>query len=191
MHPDHGSGVALDERKAFQPLLRVARMFALFCFGGRVAREISLTKGKTAIVDDTDYELVCKYTWYAIERFGIWYARGRVNGKFTYMHRFILDAPNTQEVDHIDGDGLNNRRSNIRLASRSQNAMNRGMGIDNKAGFKGVHRTSCNLRPYRATIRVQGKSNHLGYFENPEEAARAYNIAAINNFGEFAKLNLV
>lgn len=156
-----------------------------------MAREISLSKGKAAIVDDADYELVCKYTWYAIERFGIWYARGRVNGKFISMHRLILDAPNTKEVDHIDGDGLNNRRSNIRLASRSQNAMNRGMNIDNKSGFKGVHRTSRNSRPYRATIRVQGKSKHLGYFDNLKEAAQAYNMAAVKYFAEFAKLNSV
>jgi len=153
-------------------------------------KKIQLTKGKTAIVDDGDYDLISTYKWYAEIRFGIWYAKGRVDGKMVFMHRFLLNAPSSLVVDHIDGDGLNNCRSNIRLATPSQNSMNQRVAVSNKTGYKGVHFVGT-MGKYRATIRVGGKSIHLGYFENREHAAMSYNAAARQYFGEFAQLNRV
>lgn len=90
-------------------------------------------------------------------------------------------------VDHIDGNGMNNRWANLRLATRAQNAANSGLSVANKTGFKGVCAGKAPGR-YRATIRIGGKQVSLGTFDNPEAAARAYRKAATEHHGEYARL---
>lgn len=104
------------------------------------------------------------------------------------MHRFILDAPHGMEVDHKNGDGLDCRRENMRLATRKQNAFNRKRPSVNTSGFKGVTLVKPTGK-WLAQIEVGGKNMHLGTYESKIEAARAYDKAAIKYHGEFARLN--
>ena len=152
--------------------------------------EIALTHGKVAVIDDEDLPLVVGLHWQAKPGAGgKWYARhvSRTSEGFwsVYMHRLILDA---EQVDHVNGDGLDNRRQNLRLATAHQNNRNRAPG--GSLGYKGVTLTKATGR-YRAVIRVEGQLKHLGYFTTPEQAALAYNSAARAFFGEFARLNVV
>ena len=156
-------------------------------------REIPLTKGKVALIDDEDYFWVSKHKWhYGEKRAGskIGYAkRGRkVSGKqlFVKMHRAIVACPDGFQVDHIDGNSLNNQKSNLRICTGTQNARN----VTSVAGcgFKGVSKVSY-LTKFRAKICHNGNRVHLGYFVTAIEAAIAYDAAAISRFGEFAKTN--
>ena len=156
--------------------------------------EISLTKGKVAIVDDQDGPLVMRYRWYAILNKGTWYARTslpRVDGiqKHVSMHRLILNATPGQQVDHRDGDGLNNRRCNLRRATQSENNFNRRRLRQVKTSkFKGV----CfrpQLNKWYAQIAKHGRVIYLGVFTHEEDAAQAYDGAAATLFGEFAAPN--
>lgn len=152
-------------------------------------REIKLTKGYVALVDDDDYELLSKYKWTALERGTCTYAVTMVT-----MHRLIKgEYKNTGAlVDHIDGNGLNNQKQNLRLANRRENTQNRRKA-QNKNGkpfssqYKGV---SFESNKWRSKIVVDGKKINLGRFENELDAAKAYDTAAIKYFGSFAKLNL-
>jgi hypothetical protein len=154
-----------------------------------MAREIELTQGKVALVDDADYECLNRLKWYAVCNHGHYYAyREMSKDKFMLMHRLILNAPAGLFVDHRDGDGLNNQRDNLRLATNSQNLFNRGKTKLNTSGYKGV---SWNDRKKRWMVRVEanGQSHFVGYFDDPEEAASAYDVAARELHGEFAFLN--
>ena len=107
------------------------------------------------------------------------------------MHRLITHAINERmEVDHIDGNRLNNCWINLRYADARQNAMNRGLYRTNTSGKKGVH-WSKHKRKWEATLRCQGKRYYLGSFDYIEDAARAYNEAAVNHFGDYARINPV
>lgn len=154
-------------------------------------KTISLTQSKVALVDDADYERLAVIKWCAVNVRGDdrkWYAYS--GGLRITMHRFILGAQKGQLVDHIDRDGLNNQRSNIRICTRTGNARNQGLSKRNSSGFKGVHRDHRAIaRPWIAHIAVNRKNRHLGRFATPEEAARAYNVAAVELHGEFASLN--
>ena len=154
--------------------------------------EIPLTKGFIAVVDDADAELVAGYRWYVIESTGRRqlrrYAHAKQGKATIYMHRLILAAPPRVHVDHWDHDGLNNRRENIRLATPSQNAAAGRMRSSNTSGFRGVSLAAKSVR-WRAEIMVAGRRSFLGRFDTPEDAARAYDAAALEAFGEFANLN--
>jgi hypothetical protein len=154
-------------------------------------KEIPLNKGYVALVDDSDYEELSKRRWfvhgpsdnnYAVTTTG-------TGGKHVYMHRLLLpcDDPGLQP-DHINGNRLDNRRSNLRLATRSQNNINRGPGRNSTTGIKGVHFCRARKR-WRAAIKCNRKFHHIGYFSDPMLAAMAYDKAAREMFGEFAWTN--
>lgn len=159
------------------------------------AVEIPITKGYTALVDPIDADLM-QFKWFVHERDRLNYARRnfgkRPNRKIRYMHQVILERSvgrmlnPTELVDHINGNGLDNRRSNLRIATSLENSQNRKMRIDNSTGFKGVcYRQKENK--YYAHIRINGKVKHLGSFFKAEDAHQAYCIAARKYFGEFAR----
>lgn len=156
-------------------------------------KEIPITKGYVALIEDESYELVSQFKWHAAEDLRTVYAATRVkkDGKrvTVKMHRLIMGNP-LGKVDHINGNGLDNRISNLRVATDSQNACNRRTPTHNKSGFKGVwwHKR---YQHWQASISVNGKRKHLGVFDTKEDAARAYNEAAKQHHGEFACLNVV
>ena len=152
--------------------------------------EIPLTQGQVALIDDGDYERINQYKWWAQKdsRTGKFYAMGWVNGNRVLLHRFIMDAPPGTEVDHIDGNGLNCQRDNLRLASHLNNMRNRGKGNNNTSGYKGVSPYKRDEN-YLAHINVDGVKHNLGYFDTAEEAALVHDDAARKYHGEFANLN--
>lgn len=150
-------------------------------------KEIPLTQGKVALVDDNDYENLCQWNWFAHKRNGIWYA-ARFNGrKQIHMHRIILDVPDDVLVDHKDRDGLNNQRSNLRPATLHQNAFNKTKPAGCSSKYKGVYRLPNGK--FKVTIQVDEKSIHGGYHFDEFSAAKAYDLLAKTHFGEFAVLN--
>jgi hypothetical protein len=153
-------------------------------------REIELTKGRVALVDDDDFDRLNQYKWcLGGDSQYTYYARRQSGRENIFMHRVILDAPADLHVDHIDGDGLNNQRSNLRLVTRSQNHQNRRPDTNARSRYKGVSWVSAYSK-WRATIKVQGKRYSLGYHANEVDAARAYDTAARLHYGEYARLNL-
>lgn len=153
-------------------------------------KEISLTQGKVTLVDDGDYETLARFKWHAHRQpQGIFYAERecRVHGrqKTIKMHQVIMQA---KGIDHWDGDGLNNQRSNLRVATTAQNQANRVRLVTNTSGRRGVSWSRKMMR-WRARIGVDGSVRHLGFFDDLDEAARVYDTAARQFFGEFARLN--
>lgn len=147
--------------------------------------------GKVAIVDAADYEWLMQWRWYcARDPRKSDYARGTVNGKHMLMHRFITGAPAGVMIDHINGDGLDNRRENLRHADHSrnkQNAKRRSQRFTSR--YKGVHKEPIYGHKWIAQLCVNGKVVVVGRCDSEEEAARAYNEAALRHFGEFAHIN--
>jgi hypothetical protein len=143
-----------------------------------------------AFVDDEDFPLLNRYTWHVDPK---GYVVTSLFGTTVRLHRFILNAPKNMQVDHINGDKLNNTKTNLRLATNTQNQQNvPKTPRQTSSKFKGVH--SRKDREHRkdkwvARIAVNGKRLHLGYFNSETEAALAYNEAAVKYFGEFANLN--
>lgn len=161
-----------------------------------MTKEIPLSRGQIALVDDDQYERVAAFKWSALKApNGKWYAvratSRKLGRKMILMHRFILDAPDGVRVDHRNGNPCDNRLENIRLATHAENMHNRGPSQNNKCGYKGVcqHGNVNRKKRWFARIRVNGDIYFLGYFGTPEEAARAYDAAAVNLHGEFAWLN--
>lgn len=154
-------------------------------------REIMLTQGKSTIVDDADYELLSRIKWHAHRKpkEKNFYA---ISSDGRKMHRFILKANSHQIVDHINGDSLDNRRENLRLCERYQNCRNSTKRVGNKSGYKGVFFRKDNGK-FRAQIGVRENGSpryiNLGHFNSAEEAASAYDAAAKQYHGEFARLN--
>lgn len=154
-----------------------------------MTRRIPLTHGKFALVDASDFNLISAFPWRAVRVRHTWYAETYVKGAREFMHRFLLCAAPGQRVDHRDGDGLNNRRQNLRPASSSLNQANRRR-VRSKSGYKGVSRDRARkARPWRASITVEQRFISLGRYATAEAAARAYDRAAREAFGEFACTN--
>jgi hypothetical protein len=158
-----------------------------------MTKEIYLTQGKVALVDDDDYEWLSMWRWFADRGSNdTFYARRNEKGsnpKKVRMHREIVGAPGNMEVDHIDGDGLNNQKGNLRICEKIGNAKNRRLHKNNKSGYKGVcwHKQH---KKWYSHIKANKKYIFLGLFDNLIDAARAYDQAAKIYHGEFAKLNL-
>jgi hypothetical protein len=150
---------------------------------------VALTRGHVAVIDLADVPLVQGFNWTAILRKHTVYAarvewRGQVQRKI-YMHRLLTVAPSGLDVDHADGDGLNNRRANLRLATKSQNICNQRVRSDNRSGLKGV---SLNARgKWQANIAKGGRQRFLGAFATPEEAHAAYCAASAEIHKEFGR----
>jgi hypothetical protein len=153
-------------------------------------RYIPLTRGQYAIVDAADFEWLSRYKWHAAPRdaAGGFYARRHEKGRNVWMHREIMNAPEGMVVDHIDGNGLNDRRCNLRLCTRTQNGRNRRKNRDSDNEYKGIWTDKKTGRSY-AQIRFEGEQLYLGSFDTAVEAARAYDRKARELFGEFAYLN--
>lgn len=147
-------------------------------------RAITLTNGNQTIVDDDLYESLARNTWYAHKVGQLVYARSIIDEKRVYMHRLVANTPRELVTDHISGDTLDNRRSNLRTATRAQNGRNRP--ASKGRSFKGVFPQ---VGGFMARIVIDRRPVYLGYFKRQDEAARAYDAAAVREFGEFAKLN--
>ena len=162
-------------------------------------KEIQLTQGKVAIVDDDDFKRLNKYKWYTVtvDKDANKYYAARstwINKKVgcQKMSHVVLNIVDTSTiVDHKDGNGLNNQKSNLRVVTNVQNAQNASLRKDNKSGYKGVTLDKRYGRSdrWKSNIGVNKKLIYLGTFYTKEEAAQAYNIAAVKYFGEFARLN--
>lgn len=158
-------------------------------------KTIPLTQGQVALVDDEDFEKVSKVKWYCANLHGKLYAVRCImrRGKKTtvYMHRVILECRKSQSIDHINGDGLNNQKANLRKCRQGLNMRNRLISKNNSSGFKGVHwwHKKGQWGKFVAYIRHRTKSIFLGSFREALDAAKAYDAAAIRLFGEYAKTN--
>jgi len=157
---------------------------------------VPLSQGKVAIIDATDYPRISGFKWHAIRdpKNGRYYAVRNVRrdgGGRTVerMHRRIVNAPDNLDVDHENGDGLDNRRFNLRHATCSQNLTNRtSLNRNNKSGYRGVARFQRSNK-WTARAGLNGRLVHLGLFSDPMEAARAYDAFVITHHGEFASPN--
>jgi hypothetical protein len=148
-------------------------------------KEIPLTKGKVALVDDSDFEWLMQWKWYYLDdRNG--YALRSFKRSLVWMHRVIMNAPKDMQVDHINCNSIDNRRCNLRLCSQSENQRNRGATKKSVNGYKGLH---WHRGKWQVQITVNGQSTHLGTFTDEIEAAKAYDKAARELHGEFARLN--
>ncbi len=145
-----------------------------------------------AIVDDADFLKLSGHSWCVIGGVAPYhYAGRRLNGKIVKMHRIIAKAKTGQFVDHINGDTLDDRKSNLRiLKRRGDNTMNSKLRSDNVSGFKGVQFRK-DRGHYRATIRHQGRLIYIGSSSDAKIAARMYNKKAVDLFGEYARLNKI
>ena len=160
-----------------------------------MAKEIQLSQGKVAIVDDEDFEYLNQWKWHVIKSDNIFYAKRnikRYTGKQTQisMHRLIMNPDKYMKIDHIDRDGLNNQKNNLRICTNSQNCMNRILHSNNKSGFKGVYFCKQHNK-FRARVCINKINKHIGLYIDAKDAARAYNAAAIKYHGEFANLNKI
>lgn len=138
--------------------------------------KIELTQGKYALVDSEDINLVKQYKWHFVKH---GYAESVTKGKHIYMHRLITNAPKGKEVDHINGDKLDNRKKNLRLVNHTVNMQN-SLRKTNLSGFRGVRK---NLVGWQAYIFLKNKFINLGNFRTPEEAFEARREGEIKYFG--------
>jgi len=161
--------------------------------GNIVVKTIFITRGLVTVVDDADFDMLNAFSWMAtpasnkkkhyVSR-SIWVGG---SNKTVYMHRVLLNAPRGLEVDHIDGDSLNNQRANLRLCTKGQNAVNR-RSYSPASGYRGVYGNTPR-DTFKAEVTTNGERQRLGTFADPVEAAKAYDKAAMAAFGDFAILN--
>jgi len=167
-------------------------------------KKIKLTQGKETLVDDDDYEMLNEHKWHAAKAGNKYYAVRSLSTqsdgtrKRLKMHRAIIKPTDELEIDHRNGNTLDNRKENLRECTHQQNQANRRLGKDNTSGYKGVSYKKRNKdminehsKPWEVRIRYNGKRLYLGAYKTKEEAALAYNKKAIELYGEYAYLNNV
>jgi len=153
--------------------------------------EVPLTKGYVAQIDDEDAWALEGGKWVVIIAPHTVYASRHKAGSGKYgrsekLHQVLL-GPVDGTIDHIDGNGLNNRRCNLRICTASQNSQNRAKPKHSVGQFKGAYK---HANKWAAVIHIAGKQKYIGLFDSEIQAARAYDEAAVTHFGEYAKLNL-
>jgi len=152
-------------------------------------KKIELTRGKFTLVDDDDYDKFNpNFSWWLFPGRGTDYAITIKSGKSLFLHRAIMNAPKGLQVDHINGNGLDNRKENLRLCTATQNKRNVKNNKRNKSGYRGVS-LDARSGKYKAQISTGEKILSLGSFDDPVDAAKAYDNAALKYHGEFASLN--
>jgi hypothetical protein len=159
----------------------------------RIAIECGRGHVHDALYDEADEPLVYAHKWRAIHVGKRVYAYTRISGKTVYIHRLLLGLQpcgrGRQDVDHENRNGLDNRQSNIRVATRSQNITNGTGQARSTSGYKGVFPYGKTGRKWEACIGVNGRKIKVGIFTDPTEAAAAYDRAAVEHYGEFALTN--
>jgi hypothetical protein len=138
-------------------------------------------------VDDDDFERVSMHNWYF---YGNGYLVTSIKGRNIRLHRFIMNAPMGMDVDHINGDSLNNSKTNLRICTHQENQMNQTPRKCGTSKYKGVH-WGTRDKKWISKIMIDGNTINLGYFNNEIEAALAYNVKAQELFGEYARLNII
>lgn len=149
-----------------------------------MAKELPVAGGVICFVDDDDFPRLSGFSW-CLNNGYVGTASG---GKFVYLHRLLTGAGPGDVTDHRDGNRLNNTRANLRLCSRTENNRN-GPSRGGSSQFKGVYRSRCYGRKWKASITCNRRQIHLGYFDEEVEAARAYDAAAVRLHGDFARTN--
>lgn len=157
---------------------------------GIVMKRIPLTQGKFAIVDDGDYEWLSQFKWCIHRGRYTFYAKRSANRKILKMHRVIMRTPQGREVDHINHNGLDNRRANLRECSHAENLHNQLHRKTGTSKYRGVY-WSKKAGKWRACIGCNNKRMSMGQYDSETEAAMAYNEKAKALFGEFAYLNTI
>lgn len=148
--------------------------------------------GHTTLIDQEDLWKVASRRWRIrpTPRGSGIYFTGQKNDKWEMLHRFLIAAPKGSIVDHINGNPLDNRKSNLRLCTRAQNCQNQRIGKSNSSGYKGVSWETWSQK-WHASITANGKQRSLGRFSSKEAAAKAYNKATLKYHGQYARLNVL
>lgn len=149
-------------------------------------KRIRLTQGFYTLVDDEDFASLSKTRWYVSEtEKGKFYVKGGSRPQI-YLHRFLMGSPKGKQIDHIDGDKLNNQKNNLRIVTHQQNQFNRMSRKNTSSIYKGL----CLYRGrWVVQSRLHNKNVVIGRFKDEKEAALAYDEFAIKNFGEYARTN--
>jgi hypothetical protein len=153
-------------------------------------KTILLTQGKKVMVDDEDFEYLNQFRWHFSQGYAFRRLPKKDGYKIIALHRFLLKAPKGTEVDHVNLNKLDCRKSNLRITNRSGNMANTGLRNNNTSGFKGVYFRDDQHR-WVAEIMVNYKKIFLGNHKTKEGGARAYNKTAKKYFGDFARLNIL
>jgi len=151
-------------------------------------KEIKLSKGHSALVDEEDYERINQFKWSHAYGYAIRTVRENGINKTIFMHHEVIERMPGLQTDHANRNGLDNQKANLRYATESQNKANRGKREGTISGYTGVYFEK-KINKWRARYQANKSRKTIGYFNTPEEAARAYDKAMINAFGEFAATN--
>lgn len=164
-----------------------------FTYEGLETTRMTLTQGQSTLIDDADVDLVSQHRWYAAKTRRGW--RVTTNTKNSegkqrnlLLHRFLMEPEKGLVVDHLNHDALDNRRSNMRVCTYSQNAMNQRSARKSSSKYLGVSWDK-GAKKWKASILIQGKKKNLGRFKEEDDAARAFDTAARLHFGEYANPN--